>query len=436
MPERFLVSSGARGVDVTQQRYYLWTVGCQMNRADGYRICEGLESLGYQPTRDPADADLLLLNTCVVRQSAEDRVVGRLASLSPLKQDGRERALLVMGCFVGDVAALKERFPYVDAFFRPSDVGGVLAFARNRANVRAHAAHATGPQVSDLVPISYGCDHHCTYCIVAIRRGPQRSRPVADIVEDARRLVAQGAREITLLGQNVDAYGSDLAGHPDLADVLEAVHEVEGLWRIRFLTSHPREMSQRIIDTVASLPKVCECWELAVQSGDDTVLRRMGRGYSVARFLDLVGRIRRATPDGAINTDVIVGFPGETAEQFENTLRLIREVRFDVVHAAAYSPREGTPAADWVDDVPAGEKERRRKAVEEEQERIAGEIARRYLGEELEVLVDGRQRGRWRGRTRTNRLVFFESDDDWLGRMARVRITWTGPWSMLGTVAR
>ncbi len=416
--------------------YYLWTIGCQMNRADSNRIGEGLEDLGYRPTNDPTDADLVVLNTCVVRQSAEDRVVGRLGSLAPLTRDGNHCALLVVGCFVGDVRVLREQFPYVDGFFLPSDIHGVLAFAHQRLIGDLSAQRVTPPEVSDYVPISYGCDHRCAYCIVTLRRGPQRSRPVADIVADVRRLAAAGTREVTLLGQNVDAYGSDLDGRVDLADVLQAVHDVDGLWRIRFLTSHPREMSQRIIDRVASLPRVCECWELAVQSGDDTVLRRMRRGYTIARFRDLVDRIRQATPDCAINTDVIVGFPGETEEQFENTLRLIREVRFDVVHVAAYSPRPGTPSAEWQDDVPPEEKTRRRVAVEEEQERIAGEIAGRFLGQEVEMFVDGRQKGRWRGRTRTNRLVFFESEADWLGRLALVRISWTGPWSMLGGVVR
>jgi tRNA-2-methylthio-N6-dimethylallyladenosine synthase len=375
----------------------------------------------------------------VVRQSAEDKVMGRLASLRPVKEGG-ERALLVMGCFVGeDVTALQATYPYVDGFFRPSDVPGVTAFVdewerRQGLCGDGECGVLTPTPVSDLVPISYGCDHHCTYCIVRIRRGAQRSRPVSDIVADAERLVARGAREIVLLGQNVDDYGNDVPGGPDLADVLAAVHEIDDLWRIRFLTSHPQEMTPRIIEAVATLPRVCESWELPVQSGDDTVLRRMGRGYTVARFRELVGRIRQATPQGSINTDVIVGFSGETEAQFENTLRLVEELRFDEVHIAAYSVRPGTPAACWEDDVPAEEKERRRARVEAAQTRISSELNAALMGQTLEVLVDGRQKGRWRGRTRTNRLVFFESDADWMGRLAKVRVTWTGPWSMIGEV--
>lgn len=422
---------------MADQRYYLWNIGCQMNRADAQRLEEELARRGMSSTRQPERADVLVLNTCVVRQSAEDKVLGRLASLSSIKRRHPERALIVMGCFVDDEAALAMRFPYVDAFFRPSDVAGVMSYLAKRdgeARLADPCAPALATPVSDLVPISYGCNHRCTYCIVTIRRGPEVSRPVDAIAADVADRVARGAREVTLLGQNVDSYGRDLPERPDLADVLEAIHGLDDLWRIRFLTSHPKDMSQRIIDVATALPKVCPSWELPVQSGNDAVLRRMARGYTVDHFRDLVARIRAADPASAINTDVIVGFPGETAEQFEDTLRLVEETRFEVVHIAAYSPRPGTPAAEWPDDVPPDEKERRRVAVEEAQTRIAGEINAALLGETVEVLVDGRQRGRWRGRTRTNTLVFFEDAGAWLGRLAQVRITWAGPWSLIGEV--
>ena len=432
------------------KRYYLWNIGCQMNQADARRAAEALELRGYAPTREPQRADLLLLNTCVVRQSAEDKVLGRLHSLAPLAcgaqgrgAAARRRALVVMGCFVDDPDTLKQRFAYVDAFLKPSDVAGLMQFV-DTLDEEAESLSAPrplpAPQVAEAVPISYGCNHHCTYCVVALRRGGTRSRPPAEIVAEAADLVQRGARDITLLGQNVDAYGEDLAAPaPDLADLLRAVHEIPDLARLRFLTSHPREMTQRIIDTVAELPRVCRCWELAVQSGDDDVLRRMARGYTVERFLDLVGRIRAATPDGALNTDVIVGFPGETEAQFERTLALVERVRFDVVHVAAFSPRPGTVAATWPDDVPLAEKERRRVAIEQAQERIAAEISARLLGETVEVLVEGIQKGargsgeRWRGRTRTNKLVFFEAPGaDLRGQLVSVRIMWMGPWSMIG----
>ena len=287
-----------------------------MNRADATRVAEALERRGYARVQQPERADLLILNTCVVRQSAEDKVVGRLSSLSALKKHPRERAIVVLGCFVDDIATLEVRFPHVDAFFKPSDIDGVMGY------VQAWDAACAEPKdeltkpapVADLVPISYGCDHRCTYCIVALRRGKQRSRPIAEIVADVEGLVRRGTREITLLGQNVDAYGTDLPDHPDLADILHAIHDIDGLWRIRFLTSHPRDMTQRIVETAAVLPEVCECWELPVQSGDDEVLRRMARGYTVAHFSGLVERIRETMPNSAVNTDIIVGFPGETID--------------------------------------------------------------------------------------------------------------------------
>jgi tRNA-2-methylthio-N6-dimethylallyladenosine synthase len=420
--------------------YYLWNSGCQMNRADADRLAQGLELRGLRPTRDPRRAAILVLNTCVVRQSAEDRALGRMLSLKPLTQATQPRALLVMGCLVDEVDALRLRYPFVGGFFRPSDLDGLLGFVDGwlaRCYPKSvHEGQLVSPVgVADMVPISYGCDHHCTYCIVTLRRGPQRSRPVGEIVADVEQLVGRGAREITLLGQNVDAYGTDLPERPDLADILEAIHEIPDLWRIRFLTSHPREMSPRIIERVAHLAKVCPCWELAVQSGDDAVLQRMGRGYTIARFRDLVAHIRRATPGCAINTDIIVGFCGETEAGFAHTVELLEATRFDVVHVASYSVRPGTPAAAWPDDVPPAIKDQRRVAIELLQERIAGEINAQHLGQTVGILVDGRQKGRWRGRTRSNKLVFFESDQEWLGRMAQVRVQWTGPWSMIGEVA-
>ncbi len=446
--------------------YYLWTIGCQMNVADSRRAAEELQQIGYREVDRPQDADLILLNTCVVRQSAEDKVTGRLTSLLGLKRRKPEVRLALMGCFVNEVPELERRYPWVDAFIQPSDVAAVVELARNQAMRRGQDARGSehearerqrqdiaapsialpesSPPVSVGVPISYGCDHVCTYCIVRLRRGSERSRPVQEIAGEVEELVQRGVREVTLLGQNVDSYGHDLAGaerhakggwRPDLADLLAAVHEVEGLARIRFLTSHPADMTERLIETAARLPKVCEHLEIPVQSGDDQVLRRMGRGYTAASFRDLVGRVRAAMPGVGLATDVIVGFPGETEVQFEATVRLLEELRFDMVHVAAYSVRPGTPAERLSDDVPPEEKERRRKAVDDLQEQIVGKINAQLLGRAVEVLAEARHRGRWRGRTRTNKLVFFDvGDTDWTGRLARVRISRTGPWSMQGEV--
>jgi tRNA-2-methylthio-N6-dimethylallyladenosine synthase len=419
--------------------YYLWTIGCQMNFADSRQAAEELSRLGYRQVDRPQDADLIVLNTCVVRQSAEEKVIGRLTSLQGLKRCRPGIRLALMGCFVSEVPALQRRLPWVDAFIAPSDIASLVDLARQLTPKSENPLPGGPVPVSVGVPISQGCDHRCTYCIVRLRRGPEISRPLDEIVAEVERLAGRGVKEVTLLGQNVDSYGRDLPPNasrpPDLAGLLEAVHAVEGLERIRFLTSHPADMTDRLVETAARLPRVCEHMEVPVQSGHDAVLRRMGRGYTVAQYRDLVARIRRAMPGAGLATDVIVGFPGETELQYEATHRLLEELRLDTVHVAAYSPRPGTPAERLADDVPAEEKERRRRAVDDLQQRIVAEINAAFVGQVVEVLVEGRHKGKWRGRTRANKLVFFALDDaDWTGRLAQVHITWAGPWSMQGKI--
>jgi tRNA-2-methylthio-N6-dimethylallyladenosine synthase len=418
-------------------KYYLWSIGCQMNDADSARAAEALEQMGFVRVEDPGKADVLLLNTCVVRQSAEDKVRGHLASLKAVKRRRPDAFLAVMGCFVNDAQILHQQYPYVDLFLRPSDVEGFVKAVRERLALGDRWVRPPLPApVSVYVPIVYGCDHFCTYCIVRLRRGKQRSRPPEEIIAEVEDLVKRGAREVTLLGQNVDSYGRDLPTKPDLAELLEALHPIKGLWRIRFLTSHPADMSQKLIEAVASLPKVCEHLEIPVQSGDDAILKRMVRGYTVAQYKELVKRIREAIPGVSLATDVIVGFPGETEEQFMNTYRLLEEIRFDVVHVAAYSPRPGTAASRLKDDVPPEEKKRRLRLIEELQERISSEINAGLLGEEVEILVEGRRKGRWFGRTRTNKLVFFEDPGNWQGQMVIVKVEEAGPWSLRGRFIR
>jgi tRNA-2-methylthio-N6-dimethylallyladenosine synthase len=257
-----------------------------------------------------------------------------------------------------------------------------------------------------------------------------------DIVDEVQHLAHAGVREVTLLGQNVDTYGQDLGpGLPDLADVLAALQRIEGLWRIRFLTSHPHDLIPRLIETVAASPKVCPHFELPVQAGDDRVLQRMGRHYTVVCYRQLVAGIRERIPACSIATDVIVGFPGENEAQFQATYDLLAALRFDSVHIARYSARPATPAARLLDDIPAEEKERRRALLEELQTRISSEINAALLGQTVEVLIEERQRGRWKGRTVTNKLVFFEHPADWRGQLARVEITHAGAWSLRGLLS-
>jgi tRNA-2-methylthio-N6-dimethylallyladenosine synthase len=433
-------------------KYHIWTAGCQMNVADSQRVAGALERMGYQPAAGPGEADVVVLNTCVVRQSAEDKAYGYLTWLRPLKERRPEMVINLMGCLVGvkGNANLRRAFPYVDVFSPPSDPGPLVERllqeeGRRTDRVETSARHAMmddvwalpaasrGRQVSAFVPVVYGCSHACTFCVIPFRRGIERSRPVGEIATEVRALTEQGVREVTLLGQIVDRYGKDIPDGPDLADLLRAIHGIDGIERIRFLTSHPNWMSDRLLDTTASLPKVCEHVEVPVQAGDDDVLERMKRGYTAGEYRSLVERIRRRLPGGSIATDVIVGFPGETDEQFKRTRDLLRELQLDVVHLARYSPRPGTVAARRMDDdVPEAEKERRFRILEEQQAGIAARINAEYLGRTVEVLVEERQRGRWKGRTRTNKLVFFDHAVDLRGGLVPVRIVWTGPWSLRG----
>jgi tRNA-2-methylthio-N6-dimethylallyladenosine synthase len=289
--------------------------------------------------------------------------------------------------------------------------------------------------VSAYVPVVLGCSHACTYCIIPYRRGAERSRAPEEILHEVQSLAAQGVQEVTLLGQIVDRYGQDLEEDVSLAHLLRQIHDVEGLARIRFLTSHPCWMTDELLDTVASLPKVCEHMEVPVQAGDDAVLARMGRGYTVAEYRALISRIRRRIPHASIASDVIVGFPGETRAQFQRTYDLLAELRLDKVHIARYSPRPQTVAQRrFPDDVPPAEKERRRKRLDTLQSQIVGEINAHLLGRPVEILVEGRRKGRWWGRTRTDKLVFFDDERDWRGQIVPVRVTWAGPWSLVGQV--
>jgi len=287
------------------------------------------------------------------------------------------------------------------------------------------------------VPIVYGCSHACAFCIIPYQRGAERSRPVGDIVAEVRSLAKQGVKEITLLGQIVDRYGKDVPDGPNLAALLRLIHEVEGIQRIRFLTSHPNYFTEDLMDAVAALPKVMPHIEVPIQAGDDEVLKNMRRGYTQQDYRDLVAKIRERIPDCSIATDIIVGFPGETEAQFMETYRVLSDLRLDVAHLARYSSREGTVATRTMsDDLPDEEKMRRFRLLEELQEGIVGEINQKYLGQSVQVLFEEKVKGRWRGRTPTNKLVFVESDEELRGRIESVKVTWAGPWSMQATLER
>ncbi|WP_062189311.1 tRNA (N6-isopentenyl adenosine(37)-C2)-methylthiotransferase MiaB [Anaerolinea thermolimosa] len=436
------------------KRYHIWTEGCQMNVADSQRVASALEHLGFSATSEAEEADIIVLNTCVVRQSAEDKAYGRLHSLRPLKEKNPALVINLMGCLVGvrNHEALKKRFPFVDVFSPPSDPTPLIAFL-TQSEVRSLEESATatryaimdeelalpqaerGNLVSAYIPVVYGCSHACTFCIIPYRRGVERSRPPADILNEARSLVRQGVKEITLLGQIVDRYGKDRPEYPSLAGLLIRLSEIEGLERIRFLTSHPNWMTEELLDTVARLPKVMPHIEVPVQAGDDEVLANMHRGYTAEDYRRLVARIRARIPGVSIATDIIVGFPGETEAQFMHTYELLAELKLDVAHLARYSTRPGTVAARRMEDnVTEEEKLRRFRLLEELQEKIATEINQAYLGQTTPVLFEEKVKRRWKGRTPTNKLVFVESEADLRGQILPVKITWTGPWSMIGNL--
>jgi tRNA-2-methylthio-N6-dimethylallyladenosine synthase len=442
------------------KKYAVWTEGCQMNVADSRRVGSALERIGYSFTGKAEEADVIVLNTCVVRQSAEDKAYGRLSSLKPLKTRNPELVINLMGCLVGirDHETLRKRFPFVDVFSPPSDPGPLVAFltqdearsvevsaTENRfavmdgdtpAAITGDASlvlpmHERGQLVSAFVPVVLGCSHACTFCIIPSRRGAERSRPAEDILAEVHSLVAQGVKEVTLLGQIVDRYGKDLPAGLNLAGLLRELNQVQNLERIRFLTSHPNYFGDDIMDAVAELPKVMPHIEIPVQAGDDEVLKNMRRGYTQAEYREIVRKIRERIPGSSIATDVIVGFPGESEKQFLETRQLLEDLRLDVAHLARYSTRPGTVAERrFQDDVPEAEKMRRFRILEELQENIVGEINSRYLGERVEVLFEDKVKGRWRGRTPTNKLVFVESNLDLRGQIIPVTVTWTGPWSM------
>ena len=432
--------------------FYIWTVGCQMNVADSNYVATALQNRGYSEAAQIESADVVVLNSCVVRQAAEDRIVGKLGELSQLKKKKPGTFVALTGCMVtADQTTLRRRFPMVDLFFKPSAVADFLVGLPDGASpdlgeygvslaLEGLLPTAQAGGIAAYIPIIYGCNKTCTYCIVPFRRGKERSRSIDEIAREVEGLTKQGVREITLLGQNVDTYGHDLQERTDLAALLHRLNDIEDLWRIRFLTSHPKDLAQNLIDAVGTLPKAMEHINLPVQAGDDEIIKRMKRRYTLRYYRDLIRRIRETIPGASLATDIIVGFPGESHDQFMHTMDLLEEIRFDKVHVAAYSPRPGTVAATWPDDVPHQEKMLRLHAVERLQERIARELNAIHLGTEMELLIEGKERGKWSGRTRTNKIVFIPDTDDGkvdrTGQLLVARIDEVGPWSMQGSLVR
>jgi len=389
--------------------------------------------MGYNPGSDEHSADLVLYNTCTIRDNAEQKVYSYLGKQAQRKRANPSLTLVVAGCVAQQEGeSLLRRVPELDLVMGPQHANrleALLTRVESGQQVVATDEHhileditaaRRDSTVCAWVNVIYGCNEHCTYCVVPSVRGREQSRLPEAIRLEMEGLAARGYREVTLLGQNIDAYGRDLPGITaegrrahTLTELLRAVHDVRGLERIRFATSHPRYFTDRLIDACADLPKVCEHFHTPFQSGDDDVLRAMARGYTVERYRRIIDRIRQRLPDAAISADVIVAFPGETDAQFRRTLALIESIGFDQVNTAAYSPRPGTPAADWPDQLPEAVKVERLQELNALVERVAAERSARYLGRREQVLAEGvnpRDPDQLMGRTRTNRLTFFAAD--------------------------
>lgn len=440
----------------TTRRYHITTFGCQMNKADSERMAGILEDMGFEWSEDPNDANLILYNTCTIRDNAEHKVYSYLGRQAKRKHEEPELTLIVAGCVAQQEGeALLRRVPEIDLVMGPQHANRLQdllqqVFEGNQL-VATEPVHIiediTQPRrdstVTAWVNAIYGCNERCTYCVVPNVRGIEQSRTPAAIRAEMEELGRQGYKEVTLLGQNIDAYGRDLPGvtpsgrhQHTLTDLLYYVHDVAGIDRIRFATSHPRYFTERLIEACAKLPKVCEHFHIPFQSGDNEILKAMARGYTQEKYRRIIDTIRHYIPDASISADAIVGFPGETEAQFENTLKLVEDIGFDLLNTAAYSPRPGTPAALWENQLSEEVKADRLQRLNHLVGLKAAERSQRYFDRVEEVLVEDqnpKDPNQVMGRTRGNRLTFFNGDITELkGQLVKVKITEVRPFSLTG----
>lgn len=431
------------------RHYWIDTSGCQMNERDSETLAGICEKLGMTPCDDPADARVAILNTCAVRDKPQERVYSRLGELRKLRRENPDLVIVVAGC-VAQIAADELRQRGADIVVGPRcydmlepALGDLGASAQRRCTLTIggdrHIAEGLparrASHLTAFVNVIYGCDNFCAYCIVPYARGREQSRLPEDVLAEVERVVAAGAREVTLLGQNVNSYGRDLPGAIDFPDLLRRVDAVEGLDRLRFTTSHPKDMTRRLIDAMRDLPTVCEHLHLPLQAGSDRVLEAMGRGYSYEHFRTLIESARQAIPDLAVTTDVMVGFPGETPSDFEATLKAFEELRFDQAFMFKYNDRPGTRAETMQPKVPEEEKQHRLEELVALQNEIARDINRELVGEVYEVLVeepDPKSEGHVRGRTRQHKLMIFPGGEELIGRIVPVRAEKAFLWGWMG----
>ena len=430
--------------------FHILTYGCQMNERDSQIMETMLVDAGYVPESDLEQADLVVFNTCSVRHSAENKVFGKIGSMINLRKRKPHLIVAVGGCMAQvpvNVEKLKklkvdiifgthnlEELPALLDTFQHQGQQIVSVLKTNRAEM-VEFPHDRKSGVTTNVNVMYGCDNFCTYCIVPYTRGRERSRKPEDILREVRFLAQKGFQEVVLLGQNVNSYGKNLEQPVDFADLLVQVNEVEGIQRIRFTTSHPKDLSMRLIDAVANCEKVCEHLHIAMQSGSNRILEKMNRRYTREYYLDMVENIRARLPQVALGTDIIVGFPGETEEDFEDTLNMVQQIRFDSAFTFVYSPRAGTRAALYENQVPQEVKKERIMRLNDLQYGITAEINRREIGQKHEILVDGVSKNnpdKMMGRTRSNRIVIFDGKPEWTGKIMKVEITDCNTFSLFG----
>lgn len=440
-----------------QGKYHIITYGCQMNESDSERLAGQLENLNYRATASPNEADVIIINTCCVRESAENKVYGKIGELKHLKKENPNLLIGITGCMAQkNKGALFKRAPHIDFILGPYNIHHLEELVGSGHAVASHTlmTNMRGATIEDFteirakrqskifawVPIMQGCNKFCSYCIVPYVRGREWSRSLTSIRDEVKDLAAQGYKEITLLGQNVNAYGLDFKDGTDFSDLLLAINDIPGIERIRYMTSHPRDMDYHMIDTIAACEKVCTQMHLPIQSGSDQVLKMMNRGYTLAHYMKLLEYIRTKLPDVVLTTDLIVGFPGETEKMHQETVAMLKEIRYDMAYTFLFSKRSGTPAARMADQVDEETKRRRLQELMAVQNEISLAWNREMVGGVYDIIVEGPTRNNpdnWFGRTSGNKMIIFPKQDDiQIGSTIPMRVDKAQTWLLRGTPVR
>lgn len=436
--------------DIKKKKVKMLTYGCQMNFSDAERMTGELARIGYEETEDMNEADLIMINTCAVRETAEDKVYGKIGEIKGLKRQNPNLILGITGCMAQkEGEKLIKRAPHIDFVLGTNKIQQVVATVQaleneearhivdtaiNEAEMPEDMAINRKTALSAWIPIMYGCNNFCTYCIVPYVRGRERSRLPEDIIAEIKEVIAQGFKEVTLLGQNVNSYGKDHK-KATFAELLAMVDDIEGIERVRYMTSHPKDLSDEVIEVIKNSKHICTHFHLPVQYGSDNMLKRMNRVYTVAKYKETVRKIREAIPDCSLTTDLIVGFPGETEEDFQQLMEFIAEIRYDAAYTFIYSKRSGTPAAEMPDQIDDECKHQRLNRLMELQNKISLEINQSLEGKIMEVMVEGPSQNNeavWSGRTSSNKLVLWNHGEEKIGDLINVRITQPQTWVLKG----